>query len=294
MANQDISINIGLGGGLFGSAANLFVDVSGRYWRRQGVTNSFRTVQKAVDASRAGTVIYIAPGQYDEAVTIPRTHGGNLTLVGIGGRGSVYIETETTNGVALTNHADDVTLVNVGCDGDGSGAGLINSGARFRAKGCKIEGDDIALQLLVATVAQRTAGTRGTCGDVLFEDCESAWATTGVLFTGSDYGAVTQARFVDCRHHNHSAASFEESHVAGGANTEHFRNLEMVRPTFGLMEDGTVPTKILSLNDSNSNTGFIADGIFPTAINSGKNLVSTGLIWTGNRHTGGIAAAQPS
>jgi hypothetical protein len=290
MANQAIIINVGLGSDLIGSSSSLFVDASARFWRRQGVGNSFRTLQKAINASRPGTAIYIAPGQYDEQVTIPHSHGGNLNLVGVGGRGSVFIETETTNGVALTNHADDVTLINIGCDGDGTGAGLINTGRRLRAKGCKIEGDDIALQLTLGTVAQIAAGTRGKGDDVLFEDCETAWATTGVLLTASDYGAVTQPTFRGGLSRNHSAASFEES---GGSVDIRFRDLLIEGRTF-MPNEGAAPTKYISLNDDNGNDGVVTNCTFPTAINSGLNLVSTGLLWTANRHSGGISTGQPS
>jgi hypothetical protein len=289
--NQEISINVGLGSGLIGSAANLFVDASGSYWRRQGITNGFRTIQKAVTASRPGTVIFIAPGDYDEAVTIPRTHGGNLSLVAVGGRGSAAIAPSTTNAVALTNHADNVTIVGLGLAGNGTGAGLINTGSRLRVRESKIEGGDIGAQLTLGTVAQIAAGSKGKGADVLCRDCETAWTTTGVLLTASDYGAVTQVRFVDCLHHNHSAATFEES---GGSVDIRYRNLNIEGSTFGQMEDGTIPTKFISLNDDNGNKGLVTRCTFPVAINSGKNLVSTGLLWVSNYHTGGVSTAQPS
>lgn len=290
MANQAVSINIGLGSGLIGSSGNLFVDATAGFWRRQGVGNSFRTLQAAINASRPGMSIYIAPGQYNEAVTIPAGKS-NISLIGVGGRGAAYIETETTNGVALTNHAADVTVMNLGLDGDGTGAGLINTGARFRAYGCKIEGDDIACQMTMGTVAQIAAGTKGKGSDCLLDDCEFAWATTGMLLTASDYGAVTQLRVRKSLFHNHSAASVEES---GGTVSIRYRNLRIDECVFEQLEDGTIPTKFISLNDDNGNKGIVARCTFPTAINSGKNLVSTGLLWTSNFHTGGISTAQPS
>jgi hypothetical protein len=93
------------------------------------LTSPLLTVQRAVNLASPGDVILIAPGAYDESVTIARTGGitgtlNNLVLYGYGGRGAAFIAPTTTNAVAVTNHADDVTIINVGLDGDGTGAGL--------------------------------------------------------------------------------------------------------------------------------------------------------------------------
>jgi hypothetical protein len=292
MANQDISINVGLGSGFFGAAANLFVDGPGRYWRRQGVKNSFRTIQKAVDASRAGTVIFVAPGQYDETVTIPGTHGGNLTIVGVGGRGAAFIEPSTEDAGGMVCHAPDVSLVNLGVAGEDStsAVALTVTGARFRAERCKFEGGLTQLTLGPGTVAQEAAGSHGDGADAFFDDCEFCWGTNGVILKASDYGAVTQARFRRCKFYNLSAAAFEET---GGTASIRFRDL-LVEECVFMPNEGVAPTKYLSLNDDNGNDGVVAGCIFPTAINSGLNLVSTKVLWVANRHSGGISTAQPS
>lgn len=254
------------------------------------------TLDTAADEAGAGDVILIAPtGEaLEESVTIPRALH-DLAIIGVGGRGSVYIETPAANGVGLTNLADDVRLFNIGCGGDGTGAGLVNYGDRLRAYESKFEGADGAAgtgaRLQVATVAQEAADSHGTGADVLFQDCEFAWSTQGVRLMASDYGAVTQPRFVDCQFHDNSAADFEES---GGSVDIRYRGLEILRSRFQRLEDGSEPTKYVSLNDDNGNTGQVADCVFPTAINGAKNLVSTKLLWVSNKHTGGISTGQPS
>lgn len=293
MANQDISISFGLGSGLIGSAANLFVDATGGFWRRQGVKNTFRTIQRAVNASRPGTAIYIAPGAYDETVTIPRSHGGNLTLISVGGRGAAFIEPSTEDAGGLVCHADDVTIIGLGIAGEDetSAVALTVTGSRFRAQGCKLEGGAKQLAIGPGTVAQEAAGTHGNGGDFIFEDCEFAWGTNGVVLTASDYGAATQGLFSRCRFHNLTAASFEET---GGSAAVRFQNIVIDSCIFDTADDGTVPTKWISLDDDNANTGIVSRCVFPTAINSGKNLCSTKMLWVGNVHTGGISTAQPS
>lgn len=250
------------------------------------------TIQSVINSASSGDVILIAPGEYNEEVTIPATLS-KLTIIGQGNRGAVFIAPASGNKTALTNHADDVTLINVGCDGEGTGGGLVNTGRRFRAYGCKFEGGANAIIATLGTDAQITAGTRGKGDDSLYEDCEIAWATNGVVLTSSDYGAVTQAFFKRCYFHGLSASSFEE---AGATAAVHFRGLLVEECVFGASDEEThaLPTKWLSLNDDNANSGQVTRCSFPAAIDSGKNLVSTAVLWIGNLHTAGVAGAQPS
>lgn len=257
-------------------------------------TYPLETIQAAVDAAVAGDVIYIAPGEYDEAVTIAAAKS-NLTLIGAGGRGAAYIAPSATNATALTVHAEDVTIVNVGCEGDGTGRGATVTGRRFRAQGCKFEGGAEALRIGPGTVAQEAAGTHGDAADGLLEDCEFAWSDVGLMIAASDFGAVTQLAVRRCKFHNLPDAAVTEVGAGGGVTASiQFRNLEIADCVFDDEEDGTAPTAFILLNDDNTNTGLVARCAFPTAINSGDNLVSTALHWVSNYHTGGVSAAQPS
>lgn len=238
----------------------------------------------------AGDTVLLEPGEYDEAVTIARSLS-NLTLIGMGGRGAVFIAPSTANATAMTILADDVTIVNVGMDGDGTGSGCVNYGRRTRLVGCKIEGGTIGLKMTLGTVAQIGADSHGKGDDCWIIDCEIAWNTKGVEIVATDYGAVTQARFRGCTFHDNSAADMEES---GGSADIRYRDLDIDDCKFRRQEDGTEPTAYILLNDNNGNKGVVSNCSFPTAINGGKNLVSTGLIWVSNRHTGGISTGQPS
>lgn len=273
-----------------------FVDVENGADGNSGksLQQAFETIDRALDFIQPNDCVLIAPGEYDEAITLARSLGANFTFMGLGGRGAVYIAPSTTNAVAVTNHCDDVTFINVGLDGDGTGAGLINTGSRLRLYGCKIEGDDVGAQLTLGTVATEAAGTAGVGADVLVSDCEFAWTAQGLLLTCTDYGAVTQV-FVDrCRFHNHSAAAIDESVGSGGSAAILFQNLEISNCVFDDLDDGTAPTAFILLNDDNANNGIVTQCAFPSAINSGKNLVSTALHWVCNYHTGGVSTGQPS
>lgn len=297
----------GMAGNMPGLNTYLFVDAEhgsdGNSGDFAGASGAYASLQTAIDRvnsqSLVGAVIWVASGTYAEEITIsrPTFNGGSLslTIVGAGPRGSVAVEAQTTNSTAFTNHADDVTLVNIGCAGDGSGNGLTNTGSRLRAYGSKFEGDTgAAIQLTLGTVAQEAAGTRGVGADTLFVDCETAWSSTGVLLTCTDYGAVTEAFFSGCYHHDHSAASFDESVGSGGSAAVLFQGLRINNGVFNDLEDGTAPTAFVLLNDDNANSGIVTQCAFPTAINGGKNIVSTALHWVCNYHTGGVSGAQPS
>lgn len=256
-----------------------------------GPTRRYTTIQAAVTAAVNGDQIFIDPGEYAENVVIPHTKQ-NLALIGMGGRGSVAIQA-LTNGVAILNHARDVTLVNIGGGGDGTGGGVRNYGRRFRAYQCKFEGGAIAAEFTLGTAAQITALTHDKGDDTLLEDCEIAYAPLGVRLTSTDFGALTQNFFKKCYFHALPTASFEES---GGSVGVRYRGLLIDECTFGAGDEDTdaLPTKWISLNDDNANSGVVSRCVFPDILAGGRNLMSTKLRSIGNFFVAGIGGAQPS
>jgi pectin methylesterase-like acyl-CoA thioesterase len=253
--------------------------------------NAKATFAAAVARASAGDRILIAPGKYSEVCTIPRAKS-NITVIGVGGKGSVYFEA-TTNGTGLTNEADDITIENVGFAGNGTGHAVVNRGRRLRMEDCKLEAGTNGLRLTLGSDAQITALTHGKGDDLWFIGCEISGNTTGVMLVCTDYGAVTQVRFRDCTFHDNTK-DFDETVGAGGSAAITFRDLDIEACKFRRKEDGTEPTAYIDLNANNANSGVVADNSFPTALAGAKNLVSTALIWTANKHTGGISNAQPS
>ena len=294
IVNLNVLGTLQVGGGEFAvpSGTHFYADPAGsntqggRSWAEPK-----QTITAALALMSAGDILHLAPGEYDEEVTIARTLS-KITIIGHGGRGACFNNPTGTNKTAFTNHADDVTFLNVGCDGAGTGGGMVNTGSRFRAYGCKFEGGANALILTLGTVAQEAAGTHGVGADCLIDDCEFAWSSAaGIKLVATDYGAVTQIFVRRCKFHNLSAAHFEES---GGTASIRFRNLEISDCVFDDDEGGTPPTKFISLNDDNGNDGIVTRCSFPTTLAGGLNLVSTALHWVSNYMTGGISTGQPS
>lgn len=252
-------------------------------------------IQAAIDEAAPGDTILVEPGSYTEQLTIARTKS-NLTIISIGGRGAAYTEPTTEDAGGLICHADDVTIVGLGvaAEDDTSAAAVAVTGSRFRGYGMKIEGGADQVVIGPGTVAQEEAGTHGTGSDWLFEDCEFCWGTDGVVLTCTDYGAVTQGVIRRSRFHNLSGKHITEAVGSGGTASIAFRNFLVDECIFDALEDGTLPTNFIDLNGDNGNTGVVSRCVFPTAINSGKNLVSTAMLWVSNYHTGGISTGQPS
>lgn len=257
--------------------------------------DALATISEAVSRAAAGDVILVAPGAYDETVTIARAKS-NLTIVGLGNRGSAYIEPSTEDAAGMVVHADDVTLVNLGvaAEDDTSAASLTVTGSRFRAFGCKIEAGADQVVVGPGTVAQEAAGTHGTGGDILFDDCEFCWGTDGIVLTCTDYGAATQVAIRRSKFHNITGKHITEAVGSGGSAAVTFRNLEVSDCVFDDAEGGTAPTNYIDLNGDNGNDGIVTRCAFPAAIDSGLNLVSTAVHWVCNYHTGGVSTAQPS
>jgi hypothetical protein len=291
-----------IGGGQGGGGPVFFVNpyASGN-GNGSSPSQAFTTVQRAVNAvgSQRGATIILAPGSYDEAVVISRPTNGSLalTIQGMGGKGDVGIAPTATNAGALVNDADDVTLVNVGLAANGTGVALVNTGARLRLWGCKLENDDgtgSCADMTLGTVAQRAAGTKGGGADCSLNGCEFAWAANGVIMTCTDYGAVTELQIRDGWFHDMDTKHITEAVGSGGSAAVTFASLLIAGCMFAENEAGVAPTNYIDLNADNANSGSIFGCYFPEAINGGKVLVGTGTIVVGSYFTGGINAAQPT
>lgn len=276
----------------------IYVDARSKTATRDGVSfdSALATITAALARAVAHDTIIVAPGDYDEAVTIAASLD-NITIVGAGPKGSVSVAPSASNATALTCHGRDVSVHNVGFGGNGSGHGAVVTGRRFSAIGCKFEdadGTGNALVIGPGTVAQIAAVTHDKGDFGYFLDCEFAYATKGVLLQASDYGSSGQHRFVNCESYQCPTAHFEESDGTGGSAAVHYRDLRIIGHMFRPSEDGTAPTKYISLNDDNANTGLITGCHMPSAINSGKNLMSTACLYVGNFIPAGLSGAQPS
>ena len=252
----------------------------------------------AIDEAVEGDLILVGPGDYAGAHTIP-VGKPNLSIVGVGARGSVFIS-GTGATTSLTNNANRTTLHNISIEGDETAlsVGLLNRGRGLRYKIGRILNVATCAKFTMGTPTEVTAGTYGDGSDTLCEDVEFSWGTDGVELIGVtdlvDVGdfPTTQNYFRRCRFHNLSNSAFKET--PGGGAAQSFRDLEVEDCTFRRIEAGTEPTYYMKLDGSNSNSGIVTRCSFPTALAGGKNLVSTAVIWVSNSHTGGISTTVPS
>lgn len=246
------------------------------------ITTAFATIQKAIDSASANETIYVAAGAYDETVTVDVA---GLSIIGIGGLGSAFIEPSTAGAEGMQVTVDDVTLINIGiaCDDTGSYALNLNAAARFRAYFCKIEGADTtgSLVLCDGTATDQTA-------DALFQNCEFAYAAKGFTFDDSVYGYPTQIMVDSCRFRDITTNMF------GIATNGLVYGLYVTNCIFGNTEANVAPTDYILLSD-NTNTGFFAGNYFATATNAtGVLTIGTGIMWGPNGTEAGWSTARPA
>jgi len=271
-----------------------------RYGRQIEVSTAAQLTTALADLE-ANDVIYLKPGDYVGAFTIP-VAASNITLVGAGPRGSVFLTGEGAT-TTLTNNAPRTRLVNISIEGDETAlsVGLLNRGRGLRYEIGRILNVAICAKFTLGTPTEVTAGTYSDGSDTLCEDVEFSWATDGVELIGvtdagvGDFG-TTQNYFRRCLFHNLSASSFKETPLGEAAQS--FRDLEISDCIFRALEAGTLPTAFVLLNGDNANSGIVTRCSFPTvletAAGAGKSVVSTKLYWVGNYHTGGLSTGQPT
>lgn len=254
-----------------------------------------RTIQAAVTASDPNSVIMIAPGAYDETVTIARGLGP-LTFVGLGNQGDVGIAPSTTAARGMTNNSDDVTLINVGVAGESTADfACFSTGSRFRVYGCKMEGVDTsgaALGIGPGSVAQVNAGTAGNCGDVNLYNTELCWSKNGLALVASDYGVPTQVFVQGMRIHNVDGTEILGVPAAFGIGS--VRNLMYVDGVFEALEDGTNPSDYINVNTA-FDTGVFARNSLAIATNASADIkIGAGIMWVSNGTEAGWSTARPA
>lgn len=240
------------------------------------------TIQLALDTMVARDILFLGPGGYDEAVVVP-IGLENIAIVGSGNRGSVFINPAAANAVAMTIEGDttrtqDITLVNVGLEGNGTGGGLhiLGNIRRIRARECKIEGGTFAMKL--------ESNADGSLADLIFDDCEFCWTATAIHMLASGGGnPVTQTRILNSLLHNYTSRGI---HV----DTSPVADLWVHDNKFLRQEDDSEPTNEYILAAVATSTGNIAHNSFPAAAASAKISLATGVRRSGNSYTDGWAA----
>jgi hypothetical protein len=240
------------------------------------------TIAEALATMVPRDILFLGPQAHVEGnLVIPSTLN-NITIIGSGNRGACFIEPSGANDEGLTVLADDVTLMNIGVAKGASGDFALSIGDadtspdRFRAYGCKFEGDGVAARLHGA-------------GDILLHDCEFAWCATALQLRSNAIGFVTQAYIRRCRFHNFTTVGIGEF-----ANAQQVNNLNVEDCVFEEQEDGTPPTDFILLQD-NANTGYFAGNRFSTPTNSNLVLtIGTGILWGPNGTEAGWSLARPA
>ena len=268
-----------------------FVSENGSDVNYGGVSRAtpFATGTKAMSVAEPGDVIVFAPCPVVDGLLVPIEDDfvvdvDNVTLIGLGPVHSAALR--GASGAALTINGLNCKTVNLVTNAaEGAAEGVLVHGDGWVDYGSLLQGDvnnaGIAVMYAPSAVVGATASLSKLYGS------EIAWAANGVQYNIST-SASTEELLKGCWFHNISGTHVGE----GGAGSVIAGAIEDC--TFGENEDAAAAYFIKLNTGGNTDTGIITRNSFPVAINSGKNLVSTGLTWVCNYMTGGISAAQPS
>jgi hypothetical protein len=240
---------------------------------------AFQTIQAAVDAAEAGSIIYIDnTAEYDEDVEISTN---KITLVGVGAHNSVRVTGLAPDGVGVTvDGAVDVMMVNINASGRGNGAGLALMGQirRFHAVGCRFAGG--------ADGALIDASVGGQVVDALFERCRFE-GTDGVHFTAGGGDPASQIYLKDCDFQYCSGRCLFTDGI-------HVTGLFVQDCSFLPEEDGSAPaTKWITANFAGT-TGLISGCKIAAAAHAAASIeLADGVLYVGNFAEEGVSAARP-
>lgn len=277
--------------------ADYFVDpVSGDNDNAGNVHRPLLTITEALTRYSAGDRIHLFPGEYNEAIAIEGATYNSLALYGLGNEGSVFLAPEADDAVALTiegsagSRIEDVSLFNIGCEGNGDGGGLhvVGNVRRVRINGCKLEaGGDGAFALkLESTAAGSVADTRIRG---LSELCNALVALHIAVSGGGD--PVTQTLLLGNLLHNFA----DNGILVDGAHTA---DLWVIKNSFGTLEDGTEPTQYMDIA-ANSTGRIVRNDFATTVFAAAKFDIPAGILFIGNQAeaegpaTGGGTAGRP-
>lgn len=258
-------------------------------------TSPYATIQKAVNNSNPGDVIYIAPGSYNESVQFAFADS-YITLIGLGAKGSVAIAPSTAAAHALTFNCNGLVCVNIDfASPTGATYTVSGTGSACRFYSCKFEGADTSgasFNWGPGSVANIAAGLAGRGGDLQLYDCEFAWTYNGVTFTASDFGQATEIYMEDCWFHDTSATSLLG--VPGAFGIGSVGDLTVVNCVFSRAEDGTKPSDFVNVNDA-ADVGSFSGNRFALATNAAADLkVGAKVLWMANATEAGWSAARPA
>lgn len=258
-------------------------------------TSPYRTVQKAINSSRSGDVIYIASGSYNESVQLSFANS-YLTLIGLGPQGSVAIAPSTSATHALTFNGNGLVCINIDfAVTDAATYSVSGTGSACRFYNCKFEGgvtSGAAFNWGPGSNANVVAHLAGRGGDLMLIDCEFAWTFNGATFSASDFGQATEIYMKDCWFHDTSNVSLLG--VPGAFGIGAVGDLTVRDCVFSRAEDGTKPSDYVKVDDA-LDVGSFSGNRFALATNAAADLkIGAKVFWMANATEAGWSTARPA
>ncbi len=259
--------------------------------------NRYQTIQAAVTAAPDGALILIAPGTYNETVTVPFAKS-NLELVADGPKFSVKIKPTTAAAKAMV-----VDGWNIGVEGidfigqDTATAAVLVTGEQFHWKNCRFENNNnagIGLHFKSKGLAAYEAGTAysASIGESLGGN-EYCWTAQGLVFEAYSGLSATQVKVKGDTFRNNSANDIGEAGTGDGGVP--VKNVMVDDCIFAGNEDGSAPSDGFIHLDAAGDTGIVSNCTFAYATHEADVIKLAATVLPVCNHTvAGISAAVPS
>jgi hypothetical protein len=243
------------------------------------------TIKDALALMKSGDLLFLGNNAYLEGnLVIPRSLT-NITIIGACNQHDAAIAPSVAAQNGILIYGNDVTFINLDLSDGGAGSYAVRVGdnttagqntQRFKAYGCKFEGGSVGLAL------------QG-CADLLIDDCEFAWAPTGISLNANNHGFCTEIFIRNSRFHNFATDGIAQAIVGQVVD-----NLEVSDCIFDNAEGGVAPTHFINVANA-ANVGIITRNSFAIATNAvAKLIVGAGILWVANATEAGWSTARPA
>lgn len=248
----------------------------------QGIDTPFATIQEAIDTSQSGDTIVIAPGSYDENLSVLSSRGKDyLTLIGWSPSGYARPDVVPTAGMALIVQAQGFVCKHIRFAGAGvGGIGVQQMGNGFLYDDCVFESSsNIGFRLFPDANDSSFTASEGMVLNSLIRDC----AGGGISFEnpGAPAGVgATDVIIQGCRFYGNTGNDIFD--VQAGALYTVQRVL--ITGNQFLTKD---PTSYIDLSaGAATNSGLISNNYFAFStaggLTNGEIILGNDIVFSGN------------
>ena len=258
-------------------------------YKGRSINTPLSTLQKAIDlcTSDQGDTIYVAPGSYEEQITVDKNY---VNIIGMIGGQYGWPDIEAAAGVTLSNETGQgLYLENLRIAATAGNIAAVQGANGYIFKNVRFHGDTAAsLDLRAGNTDEDDSYT---ASEGWLVGCELAWGSEGILFTNpgpsGGFGGVgpTDVRIIDSVFHDITNQDIKDVDTAGSNDSCFGKSL--IHGCKFLDRNKAV---YVTLTNGGGNTGLISGNFFAddAGLNGTKIAIATGIVFAGNFDAVGV------